>query len=205
MKAFWVLVWLIGSVSLLPADILDDLECHDKVVKDGVENLILPKEVEALFGKENVDHFISQFGSKKFNPTWNSVAHFEGRYVFSLEVPIKIDYEHCKVLGALDSATVQINEVVKVEISTSGIAGATLKGQWRLDQSEWKWLVKNHGDWSVVKVPIVKGAPVKDFEEYVRQQREPILHRKEGYDEPIKKARELLRKMEKEAASPKSK
>lgn len=159
------------------ANIVDELRCHDKVVRDGIEALVIPKEVGLLFGPERVDHFISNFGSKTLSPVWNSVTYFGGRYILSLRIPISIDYKNCKLTGATGSATVRINEVIKVELSTSGIAEATLKGQWRLNENEWKWLVKNKGDWSVVKVPILTGAPVEDFDEFVRQRRDPHLNR----------------------------
>jgi hypothetical protein len=44
-----------------------------------------------------------------------------------------------------------------------------------------------------VKVPILTNAPVKGFDEYVRQGREPIRNRQEGFDKPIKKTIEGLR------------
>ena len=172
---------------------LDVLECHDKVVHDAITTLVFPKEVEALFGATNVDHFISNFGSKSLPSIWNSVAYFDNRYRFSLRVPIAIDYDKRKLIGATNSAMVQINEVTKVEFSKSGIAEATMKGQWRLNQNEWKWLLKNNGDWSVVKVPILTNAPVKGFNEYVRQVREPIRNRKEGFDIPVQRALDSLR------------
>ena len=137
---------LLFAINLQSADILKELECHDKVVRHGVETLILPKEVETLFGATNVDHFISNFGSRTRAPIWRSVTYFSGRYAFVLQVPVAIDYEKCQLLGATNSAMVQINEVVKVELSKSGIAEATMKGQWRLNENEWKWLVKNQGD-----------------------------------------------------------
>jgi hypothetical protein len=171
-------------MNLCSGDILKDLECHDKVVRQGVETLILPKEVESLFGATNVDHFISNFGSKTHAPIWNSVAYFARRYTLSLQVRIAIDYDSCRLIGATSSATVQINEVTKVEISTSGGASATEKGQWRLNESEWKQLIKNGGDWSTVRVPILTNAPVKNFEEFVKQARRPIRDRKEGFDNP---------------------
>ena len=196
MKTVCFLTLALGAMNLYSADILKELECHDKVVRQGVETLLLPKEVETLFGATNVDHFISNFGSKTHAPIWNSVTYFAGRYELSLQVPIAIDYDKCKLIGATNSATVQINEVVKVEISKSGIAGATEKGQWRLSENEWKWLVENHGDWSVVKVPILTNAPIKGFDEYVRQGREPIRNRQAGFDKPIKQAIEALRKQQ---------
>jgi hypothetical protein len=54
-------------------------------------------------------------------------------------------------------------------------------------------LVKNKGDWSVVKVPILTNAPVKGFEEYARQVRQPIRNRKEGFDIPVQRALDSLR------------
>ena len=87
----------------------------------------------------------------------------------------------------MNSAMVQIDEITKVDISKPGISGATIKGRWTLGQSEWKWLVKNKGDWSVVKVPILTNAPVKGFEECVRQEKgRPIRKRQEDFDEPIR-------------------
>lgn len=194
-----IVLMLSGSVMLHSNDMLKVLECHDKVVRQGVDTLILPKEVESLFGATNVDHFISNFGSKTLPSIWNSVAYFSNRYRFSLRVPIAIDYENCKLIGASNSASIQINEVIKVELSRSGIAEATMRGQWQLNENEWKWLVKNEGDWSAVKIPIRTNAPVSGFAEYVRQAREPIRNRKQGFDEPIKRAIEDLRKKTRDA------
>ena len=191
-----LLAVVLGAMSLQSADILKELECYDKVVRQGVATLVLPKEVEALFGVTNVDHFISNFGSKTHAPLWNSVTYFAGRYELSLQVPIAIDYDKCKLVGATSSAMVQINEVSKVDISKSGIAEAMMRGQWRLNENELKWLVKNNGDWSAAKVPILTNAPVKGFDEYVRQGREPIRDRKEGFDKPIKRAIEGPRKQQ---------
>jgi len=94
----------------------------------------------------------------------------------------------------MNSAIVQINEVTKVDISKSGIATATMKGQWELSENEWKWLLKNSGDWSVVKVPILTDAPVRGFVEYVRQERgQPLRNRQEYFDKPIREATDALR------------
>jgi hypothetical protein len=196
MKTIYLIAVVLGVMKLQSADILKELECHDIVVRHGVETLILPSEVESLFGATNVDHFISGFGSKTHPAVWNSIAYFAGRYRLALQVPISIDYERCSLVGATNSAMIQINEVTKIEFSKSGIAEATMKGQWRLNENEWKWLVKNSGDWSVVKVPIVTNAPVKGFDEYVRQGIEPVRNRQEGFDKPIKQTIEGLRKQQ---------
>lgn len=196
MKNICLITLMLGTTNLQSADILKELECHDQVVRHGVETLILPKEVETLFGATNVDHFISSFGSKTHPAVWNSVTHFAGRYRLALQVPILIDYEKCRLIGATNSAMVQINEVTQVELSKSGIAEATMKGQWRLNENEWQWLVKNKGDWSAVKVSILTNAPVTGFDEYVRQGREPIRNRQEGFDKPIKQTIERLRKQQ---------
>jgi len=198
MRILLLLIAIIGTMSLSSADILEDLECHDKVVQDGIHTLTFPKEVEGLVGATNVDHFISNFGSKAHAPTWNSVAYFGGRYELSLQVNISVNFENCTVKGTTGSATVYLNEVTRIEISTSGGAGARLKGGIggisKLNEHDWKKLIAHAGDWSVVNVPIVTNAPpIKDFDEYVRQGRAPIRNRKEGFDEPIKRAFEALR------------
>lgn len=193
MKTICLIACLVGITRLHSADTLEVLECHDNVVKHGMKTLSFAKEVDSLFGATNVDHFISNFGSRTLPSIWNSVAYFENRYRLSLRVPIAIDYEKCELAGSTNSVTVQINEVTKVEFSKSGIAEATMRGQWRLNENEWKWLVEHHGDWSVVKVPVATNAPVKGFDEYVRQVREPIRNRKEGFDRPVRQTIEDLR------------
>ena len=81
------------------------------------------------FPKRNVDHFISKFGSKTQMPVWHSVTYFAGRYRLLLQVPISIDYEKCRLNGAMNSAMIQVNEVTKVDRSRPEIVGATTKGQ----------------------------------------------------------------------------
>jgi hypothetical protein len=171
---------------------LKEYECHDKAVEHGLETLIFPKEVETLFGATNVDHFIWHFTGAA---VWNSAAYFAGRYTLTLRVPIAIDHEHCRVRDVLGSAEVQIYEVTKVDFSRSGASGATLKGHWRLNENEWRSLVKNGGNWSAVNVPIVSNAPVKGFDEYANSIRDPIRYRKENFDKPIRESWELLRKL----------
>ena len=172
---------------------LKEFECHDKVVEHGVDTLTFPKEVEMLFGATNVDHFIQPFTGEA---VWNSAAYFAGRYTLELRVPIAIDYDHCRVKDVLGSAEVWIDEVTKVDFSRSGAPGATLEGgRWRLNENEWKSLVKNGGNWSAVNVPIVSNAPVKGFDAYANSVRDPIRYRKENYDKPVREAFELLRKL----------
>src|SRR5439155_1553385 len=172
---------------------LKEFECHDKAVEHGVDTLLFPKEVETLFGTTNVDHFIRNLTGAA---VWNSAAYFAGRYTLELRVPIAIDYEHCHVKNVLGPAEVWIDEVTKVDFSRSGGPGARLEGgHWRLNENEWRSLVKNGGNWSVVNVPIISNAPVKGFDAYANSVRDPIRYRKENYDKPVREAWELLRKL----------
>ena len=173
------------------ANIVDQLECHDRVVHHGLETLLVPKEIESIFGTTNVDHFISGFGSKRPAPTWNSVAYFLGRYRLTFRMPIGIDYAKCRVSTTTGSPAFLINEVVEAYVSKSVIAGATMQGQWLLNENDWKLLVKSKCDWSIVRVPILTNAPVNGFIEFERQQREPIRNRKEGFDKRVKQAFEI--------------
>src|SRR3989442_2945927 len=125
MKTVCLLSLVLGAMNLHAADILEVLECHDKVVQHGIEKLSFAEDVNSRFGVTNVDHFISNFGSKAHTPVWNSVTYFSGRYTFALRDPISIDYENCKLNRATGEAVIQVNEAIKVEISKSGIAGVT--------------------------------------------------------------------------------
>ncbi len=180
-------------VSELEKNPLKKEECHDKAVEQGVDALSFPKEVEALFGATNVDHFIRPFTG---SAVWNSTAYFAGRYTLELRIPITIDHEHCRVKAVPGPAEVWIDEVTEVFFSRSGAPGASLEGgHWRLNEAEWKTLVENGGHWSVVNVPIVTNAPVKGFDAYASSVRDPIRYRKENYDKPIREAWEFRRKL----------
>jgi hypothetical protein len=171
---------------------LKEFECHDKVVEHGVDTLTFPTEVETLFGATNVDHFIRPFTGAA---VWNSAAYFAGRYTLNLRVPVAIDYEHCRVKDVLGPAEVEIREVTKVDFyGKSHAPGASLKGNWRLNENEWKSFVKNDGNWSAVNVSILSNAPVKGFDAYANSIRDPIRYRKENFDKPVREAWEALRK-----------
>ena len=93
MKTVGLACLTVVAMNLHTAEILKVLECHDRVVQHGMETLDFAREVNSLFGATNVDHFISNFESKTHAPVWNSVTYFLGRYTFTLQVPISIDYE----------------------------------------------------------------------------------------------------------------
>src|SRR5258708_5261659 len=120
MKTGCLLIIALGAMNPSFAGILQELECHDKVVHHGIETFSFAAQVNSLFGATNVEHFISSFGSKTHTSIWNSVTYFGGRYTLSLKVPISIDYENCRLKGATGSAIVSVNEVTKVDIGTSG-------------------------------------------------------------------------------------
>lgn len=183
----------LGTEIVHAAGILKELECHDKVVQQGVETLSFAKEANALFGNTNVDHFISSFGSKIDVPVWNSVTYFGGRYTLNIQVPIAIDYQKCGLIRSTGPAAISVNEVTSVELSASGRAQVSLKGgigpnRGDLSESEWRRLIDSRGDWSIVNVPIsTNRTPIKNFDEYVRQARAPIRNRKEGFDNLIRR------------------
>ena len=111
-----------------------------------------------------------------------------------LQLPVLIDYKNCTSPGAVSSAFIQIDEIVKVEAFNSGSLRIKTAGHWEINEEEWKWLVKNNGDWSVVKVPIVTNAPVKGFDEYVNYERRRALPlRQEDFDKPIRGPIDALR------------
>jgi hypothetical protein len=90
MKIIYFCIFLLAVVRANSAGVLKALDCHDQVVRHGVESLVLPKEVELLFGATNVDHFISEFRSKTHIPIWNSVTYFSDRYMFTMQIPVLI-------------------------------------------------------------------------------------------------------------------
>ena len=163
--------------------------CYEKMVRAGSRLLILPGEVEKLFGAVNVDHLISKFDSKGKIPVWHSVAYFGGRYQLLLQIPIWFDHHDCDTdtLGGLNSAMIQINEIADVSVGKDGVATAKLGNHWVLGPGGWEALVKNNGQWSVVNLPIVTNSPVAGFETYVTQERHRDLReRQEALDKTVR-------------------
>jgi hypothetical protein len=170
------------------ADLATEIQCHDKVVRHGLETFTLAKEVNHLFGAANVDHFISNYGSAKRPAVWNSVAFFADRYQLTLRVEISVDAENCSFSGAMNSAIVVINEFESVGFTSSGLAQARFGRQWTLNENEWKNLIKTGGNWRAVKVPIVLNAPISGMADYVAYIRKQYQNREGwGLPAPIKK------------------
>lgn len=199
MKQTFLLVLLLRAIEVHARDLVKDfekeLECEDKIVRDGTQKLSLAREVNLLFGATNVDHFLASYATQADGPSLNSITSFGGRYTLTIQIPIAIDYKNCKVKGSIGEPFIEVSETAKVEIERSGAAVATPDGYWRLSESEWKRFVSNNGNWSVVKIPIRTNAPVKGFAEYVRQMRAGRVDREEIVNKPIKKALEELQRL----------
>ncbi|MBI3876542.1 MAG: hypothetical protein HY300_11440 [Verrucomicrobia bacterium] len=151
--------------------------CHDKMtdykqtVRSGIATLPWPKEMEAMLGEG--DHFITHYGFSPGPKEWNTEIYFDGRYRFTMQVDVEIDYKKHVVEKSTSPPKFYLSEIGSLTRENGKVVGAKIADQWDLDETKWRKLVEAHGDWSAIGVPVKKGSPILGFDEYVKGWRAP--------------------------------
>lgn len=143
---------------------------YKKTVKSGIDTLPWPKEMEKLLGEG--DHFITHYGFSPGPKTWNSEIYFGGRYVFTLQVDVDVDYKKRAINKAVTSPQFYLKEVDRVQINPSGSPVTFYSEDWVFDEDKWKKLLKSGGDWSQIGIAI-KTNPVAGFDSYATAMHAP--------------------------------
>ena len=69
-------------------------------IVDGLDKIPIARQFDEVFGKENVDHFVSHSGSKV--PTiWNSEVFVNGRYTITMQVEVEMSSRFNEVLAVV--------------------------------------------------------------------------------------------------------
>jgi hypothetical protein len=122
-------------------------------------------EMERLFG--TADHFITHYGfaNQKEN-TWNTVVFFGQRYVLTMQVKIKVDYDNRKIAVVGDPFWI-LSEYVSI-VGNSARFGKSFT----LSSEDWKTLYENNGDFASIGIELNR-EPVANFGELVAVIRKP--------------------------------
>jgi hypothetical protein len=167
-------IWFVSAVSGC-SDIRFTQDGYAKAIKSGLDDIPEARQFDELFGKENVDHFISYNGSLKAGSQWFSEVHLGGRYTLTMVVPVKMDRSFDKV-GVMGDPLFYMREVVRV--SQDGAAATmnpTFEGDYgQFARSQWKRINEMKGDFVAAGIPI-NPEPVQGFDGYVRRVREPRI------------------------------
>lgn len=152
---------------------------YRKTVESAAQVLSEAVEMERLFGKGKVDHFIEHFGMG--DERWNSEVHFGGRYSLTMQVYVDVDHRR-HVIRPKGEPIFYLVEYHRVDIlddgrahAHSGNAAGLAKHDFSSDQ--WAALYASGGDLAVLGVKENKAA-VPNFEELVRQvrrDRKPVI------------------------------
>ena len=161
------------AIAFSSAGCLEQLKAnHKQTVLDGLKSVPHISEIKAIFSNAPTDHFITDFSLYKDKPVmWNTVVYFGGRYVFTYQVQVIVDYHKNKIVKTVSQPTFYLWELSSV--SPGGLENIDREGSARFGEIEWAKIVKAHGDFSAAGIKLKTNAPVDGFDESVRGWREP--------------------------------
>ena len=149
----------------------DKMTDYKQTVRSGIATLPWPKEMEALFGEG--DHFITHYEFSPGPKKWNTEIYFGGRYRFTMQVDVEIDYKKHVIERYTSPPKFYLWEIGPLTREKGEIVGAKIADQWIFDEAKWRKLVEAKGDWSVIGLPMKKDNPIPGFDEYVKGWRAP--------------------------------
>lgn len=167
------LVILILAVAVTGCgDIRFSQEGYQRAILSGLKQIPEARQFDELFGKENVDHFISYHGSRKLGNEWQTEVFFGGRYTLTMVVPVQMGRSFDEVLKVLAEPTFYFREVQKVE-DYSGQVGADFdtRSERQFGEKEWSAIYSAKGDFAAGGIEMKDRSPVARFEDYVRATR----------------------------------
>jgi hypothetical protein len=145
------------------------MEGYKRTVRDGITSIPHVQEILHIFPQAPIDHFITQFGFDKSKPVlWNTQVFFGGRYEFTYQTYIVVDYSKDRILKTVGPAKFNIVRVSRIYDATPESIGAEFDGDYKFNESDWKKVVAANGDFSVIGVPIDTNHIVPRFDEYVK-------------------------------------
>lgn len=154
------------------SDIDFTTEGYRKAVLSGLEQIPEARQFDEIFGKENVDHFISYSGSLEVGSDWNSELFFGGRYILTMQIPVRMGRSFDEVLEALDSPKFYLREIDQIKPLEGGRFHAKSDGDdpdvpYPFDARLWEKVYRGGGDFSAAGIDLKKHEPVEHFDEYV--------------------------------------
>jgi len=144
---------------------------YKATVRSARDALPVAREMEEVF--HEVDHFITHYGFGKQPLVWNTEAHFGGRYILTMQVPVNIDYG-ARTVKQSGSPKFYLVEVTKVDRLSDGRFMASTDGGAGMEftEHEWKEVYESNGDLSVLGIT-VNEEELPNFKDYVAAVREP--------------------------------
>jgi len=162
MKLFCLMICL--GMCLCSCEQRPDMNCYIETVKHGLTVVQESNEIEAMLGDS--DHFITHFGAGKQPLIWNTEVYFGGGYCLTMQVDVIADYDACKVDMMVGDMRFHLVEYGVIEERGGGQMSASIVSDIAFSSSEWKTIVQNNGDFSVLDIT-VKHNFIPGFSKYV--------------------------------------
>jgi hypothetical protein len=112
-------------------------------------------------------HFISYFTGTHGPPMWNSKIGLHGRYVLSMQMPIKFNLLRNRVTS-FGEPKFYLQEVSEIQPSDNGVLAVRYQASQEFSLREWQALVRSGGDLHVIDPALRTESPVPLFDTYWR-------------------------------------
>lgn len=146
------------------------LDDYKETVRDGIHTFPHVQEIKGIFPEQPTDHFITQFGFEKDKPVvWNTEVFFGGRYEFTYQVYVLVDYERNRISRMVSNPKFDLRELARIDENGQG----WYQSDHHFGEEEWNKVVAARGDFSVIGIQLNTNAPLPGFDQFVRACRAP--------------------------------
>ncbi len=151
-----------------------DMKNHVSTCQHGIATIPWAKQMDDHFGRAQVDHFITHYGSTRQPLPWNSQVHFGGRFILSMQVPVNVDYttNQVSIAGAPEF---YLHAVDTVEQLPDGRHSSSYASDLQrvFDEAKWKQLVNHQFKLEALGIPTDEQRSVDGFDGFVNAARQP--------------------------------
>jgi hypothetical protein len=145
------------------------MEDYKATVRDGIKTVPHVQEIKQLFPDAPTDHFITHYGFEKDKPkTWNTEAFFGGRYEFTYQVDVMVDYQNNRIGRIRGAPHFFLAEITNVSSNSPDTASGVYGADYKFTEKDWQKVVAAKGDFTVIGIGLNTNSPVPLFEHHVR-------------------------------------
>lgn len=141
---------------------------YNRAVLDGLAKIPEASQIDEIFGKKNVDHFIGYSGDRN-DCTWTTHVCFGGRYELTMQVDVQVNREFDEIVKVLGEPEFHLVKVRKITEDTMGAFYDSRFGKTHghFDKKKWRLLYNAGGDFTAIGIPVDPSQPpIKGFDEF---------------------------------------
>ncbi len=161
---------MLGTLVVLGcAGCSDYTEDYKTTVRDGIDIVPHVREIKQIFFNLPTDHFITNYGFDKDKPKkWNTEVFFGGRYEFTYQVDVMVDYKSKKLGKIVGVPHFFLVEITSVTSNSMDTASGSYGADYKFGEKDWEKVVAAKGDFTVIGIKLNTNSPVALFKQHVR-------------------------------------